>query len=530
MPGHIVYKMGATTGGRGSCGMCCGGGPSTMEDALRRLFRDCFGAAVQSVAPIKSDGSGRRYWRLRGGGRTAVGVHGPDAAENRAFLVFSRHFRVSGLPVAEIYAEDASQGIYLQEDLGDQTLFAFLTEHRKSGLFPNAAIALYEKVVEQLPRFQIEAGRTLDYGVCYPRPSFDARSILWDLNYFKYYFLRLAGIPFHEQELEDDFQRFTAFLLEAGQDWFMYRDFQSRNIMIRADEPWFIDYQGGRHGPLQYDIASLLYDAKADIPPEVRDHLLGRYLDAATAIAPISREQFLRYYPAYVYVRIMQAMGAYGLRGFYERKTHFLQSIPYAIRNLEYLLQTAQLPVELPALQAVFRSLVSTSRLRQFGQAELQLTVRVESFSYKDGVPVDERGHGGGFVFDCRGLPNPGRFEQYAELSGIDREVAEFLVGEVTVREFLKHVFAIVDQTVENYRSRNFTDLQVAFGCTGGRHRSVYCAERLAEYLRLKHPVRVRLTHRSLEPAPSSEPAPSPASGPATAPAPPPKPTPTPTS
>jgi len=472
-----------------------------VQDALLQLFRTHFGADATASLPLKSDGSGRKYWRLSTAGRTAVGVHGPDADENRAFLVFSRHFRHCGLPVPEIYADDADHGVYLQEDLGDSTLFGFLSEHRVPGEFPSAAVAFYEKAVQALPRFQIEAGRTLNYDVCYPRASFDQRSILWDLNYFKYYFLRLAGIPFHEQDLEDDFQRFAAFLLEAGQEYFLYRDFQSRNIMLRDGAPWFIDYQGGRRGPLQYDIASLLYDAKADIPPEVRDHLLQCYLDAATTIAPISRERFLRYYPAYVLVRIMQAMGAYGLRGFYERKTHFLQSIPYAVRNLEYVLRTTQLPLELPALTRVFQSLVSSSKLRHYGQADLQLTVHVQSFSYKDSLPQDDSGHGGGFVFDCRALPNPGRHERFASLSGRDREVVEFLRDDAAVREFLRHAIALVDRSVENYRSRNFTNLSVAFGCTGGRHRSVYCAERLAEHLRLNHPVQVRLAHLALEAA-----------------------------
>ncbi len=471
-----------------------------MEEALLQLFQARYGA-VDNLAPLKSDGSGRKYWRLSGAGRTAVGVHGPDADENRAFLVFSRHFRQCGLPVPEIYAEDAAHGVYLQEDLGDITLFGFLAGHRLPSGFPPAATALYEKVVRLLPRFQIEAGRTLNYEVCYPRPSFDQRSILWDLNYFKYYFLRLAGIPFHEQQLEDDFQRFAAFLLEAGQGHFLYRDFQSRNIMIRNGEPWFIDYQGGRRGPLQYDIASLLYDAKADVPPQLRDRLLHLYLDAANEIAPLQRERFLHYYPAYVLVRIMQAMGAYGLRGFYERKTHFLQSIPYAVRNLEYLLQTSPLPVELPALSRVFQALVSSSKLRHYGQVDLQLTVRVQSFSFKEGMPQDDSGHGGGFVFDCRALPNPGRHERFAPLTGKDREVADFLKNDAAVREFLRHAIALVDRSVENYRNRNFTNLTVAFGCTGGRHRSVYCAERLAEHLRLQHPVQVKVAHLALEPA-----------------------------
>jgi aminoglycoside/choline kinase family phosphotransferase len=472
-----------------------------MQEALGKLFRSRFGSSADTFVALKSDGSGRKYWRLLGAGQSAVGVHGPDADENRAFLVFSQHFRNSGLPVPEIYAQDAEHGLYLQEDLGDITLFRFLTEHRTPGGFPAAAIQLYEKAVRLLPRFQVEAGRTLDYSVCYPRPSFDQRSILWDLNYFKYYFLRLAGIPFHEQQLEDDFQRFAAFLLETGQDYFLYRDFQSRNIMIRDGEPWFIDYQGGRRGPLQYDIASILYDAKADIPPDVRDSLLHIYLDAAVGFAGTTRERFLHHYPAYVLVRIMQALGAYGLRGFYERKTHFLQSIPYAVRNLEHVLRTTQLPVELPALMRVFHALVSSSKLRHFGQADLQLTVHLQSFAYKDGVPQDDSGHGGGFVFDCRALPNPGRQARFAPQTGKDPEVAEFLGQDPTVRDFLRHVFALIDRSVDNYRSRNFTNLSVAFGCTGGRHRSVFCAERLAEHLALDQAVQVKLVHRGLEAA-----------------------------
>lgn len=473
-----------------------------VQPMLEQLFRERFGTGVEAISSLKSDGSGRTYWRLAGGGRTAVGVRGPDADENRAFLVFSRHFRAAGLQVPEIYAENAAQGVYLQEDLGDTTLFAFLSKLRTpGGEFPAPVVDLYEKVVRELPRFQIVGGRTLNYDVCYPRASFDLRSILWDLNYFKYYFLRLANVPFHEQQLEDDFQRFAAFLLDAGQDYFLYRDFQSRNVMIRNGEPWFIDYQGGRRGPLQYDIASLLYDAKADIPPEVRTHLLHKYLDAATALAPdLARDKFLHAFPAYVYVRILQAFGAYGLRGFYERKTHFLQSIPYAIRNLEYLMQTAPLPLELPAMQAVFRALVASSRLRSFGTANPELTVQVHSFSYKEAPPQDDSGHGGGFVFDCRALPNPGRHEQYAPLTGRDAPVQQYLVNEAPVRDFLQHIFALVDQSVDTYRKRNFTHLSVSFGCTGGRHRSVYCAERLAEHLRQQHGVRVEVSHRTLEP------------------------------
>jgi len=469
--------------------------PSALDLPLRGLFESRFGETARDVVPLKGDASDRKIFRLSARSRTAIGVLNPDFRENRAFLEFSRHFRGAGLPVPEIYAEDLDRGIYLEEDLGDTTLFLFLTAARRDEGFPAEALGLYRKVVEFLPRFQIEAGRTLNYEVCYPRASFDKQSMMWDLNYFKYYFLRLAKIPFSEQALEDDFERLAAFLLRAERRFFLYRDFQSRNIMVRDGAPFFIDYQGGRRGALQYDLASLLFDAKADLPPEVRDELVERYLEAASKLEPIDRAAFLIAYPGFVYIRIMQAMGAYGLRGFYERKQHFLASIPYAVRNLEYLLRTVELPVELPELTQVWRRLVASSLLRQLGTASLKLTVRIESFSYQDGVPTDEKGHGGGYVFDCRALPNPGRFTEYAKLTGRDDAVIAFLEQEPAVRDFLDHVFALIGQTVENYQTRNFTDLLVAFGCTGGQHRSVYCAERLAAQVREKYQVNVEVRH-----------------------------------
>jgi len=470
-----------------------------LEQPLTALFETRFGEPVERVVSLKGDASDRKLFRLSAASRTAIGVVNPDVLENRAFLEFSRHFRTCGLPVPQIYAVDLDRGMYLEEDLGDTTLFQLLSANRAEGGLSSETLALYRTVIESLPRFQIEAGRTLNYDVCYPRSSFDKQSMLWDLNYFKYYFLRLAKIPFSEQALEDDFERFTEFLLDAERRFFLYRDFQSRNIMIRDGRPFFIDYQGGRRGALQYDVASLLFDAKADLPFEVRDELLERYLEAAERLEPIDRKTFLAYYPGFVYIRIMQAMGAYGLRGFYERKHHFLASIPYAIRNLEVLLRTAELPIELPELTQVWRRLIASSSLRQFGTASLKLTVRIQSFSYMDGLPTDEKGHGGGYVFDCRALPNPGRFEQYAKLTGRDEPVIAFLENEPAVGNFIGHVFGVIDGTVENYQQRNFTDLLVAFGCTGGQHRSVYCAERLARHLREKFQVYVEVRHLAQE-------------------------------
>lgn len=467
-----------------------------MDKALRELFARRYGGPPETATPLKGDGSSRNLYRLASGGHSAIGVIGPDRRENAAFLAFSRHFRSRGLDVPEIYEADEAAGIYLEEDLGDTTLFDFLSKNRGPQGPSVAVVEAYEKAVRQLPRFQITVGKTLDYGACHPRSSFDKQSMLWDLNYFKYYFLRLAGVPFDEQALEDDFERLSEFLLEAPRDFFLYRDFQSRNIMLRDGRPWFIDYQGGRKGALQYDIASLLFDAKADLPQALRDRLLELYLKEAGSLAFLDRQAFLERYHSFVFIRIMQALGAYGLRGFYERKTHFLQSIPYAVKNLEYLLGSGPLPVRLPALMEIFKRLTETEALRRFGAASPALTVRIQSFSYKNGMPADEKGHGGGFVFDCRCLPNPGRQPRYAQQTGKDADIIQFLESEPAVGRFLDHAVGLVTAAVENYRGRGFTDLFVAFGCTGGRHRSVYCAELLARRLRQSHCVAVEITHR----------------------------------
>src|ERR1700756_2668902 len=309
-------------------------------DVLKRLFEQHFHTPVDSVQAVQGElgGSGRKIIRLTAKGVSAIGILYGIREENVAFLEFSRHFRKHGLPVPEIYGEDLDQGAYLEQDLGDTSLFELLSENRNGEVIAPKVANAYREVIATLPRFQIEAGRDLNYKVCYPRGSFDRQSISWDLNYFKYYFLRLAGIPFSEQALEDDFGRLTKFLLSAPRDYFLYRDFQSRNVMLRDGQPYFLDYQGGRKGALQYDIASLLYDAKADLPPELRQQLLDHYLDTLAGFVDLKRDAFMHHYYAYVYIRIMQALGAYGFRGFYERKVHFLQSVPYALKNLRWLL------------------------------------------------------------------------------------------------------------------------------------------------------------------------------------------------
>jgi len=470
-----------------------------MEENLKELFTNYFGEPVEAIAPLKGGGSDRKLYRLTSTNRSVIGAINLDRQENVAFLEFSKHFRRSGLSVPLIYTENLDKGIYLEEDLGDTTLFQLIHDIRSREGFSSHLVDVYTQVVKILPQFQIVASKTLDYKLCYPRGNFDKQSMMWDLNYFKYYFLKLAPIPFNEQGLEDDFEQFTEYLLAAKRDFFLYRDFQSRNIMIKNGVPYFIDYQGGRKGALQYDIASLLFDAKADIPFEIRDELLNRYLEAAAGLTKIGREEFMKYYYGYVYIRIIQALGAYGFRGFYQRKSHFLQSVPYAIRNLEVLLRTVELPVALPTLLQILKSITSSSFLRQIAEVQLKLTVRIKSFSYRSGIPNDEKGYGGGFVFDCRALPNPGRLEQLNKLTGEAPEVIAFLEKEQIVQRYIHHIYEMISIVVENYKSRNFTDLMIAFGCTGGRHRSVYCANLLAQHLREKYDFNVEVRHHELE-------------------------------
>jgi len=470
-------------------------------DVLQKLFEQHFHAPAARVQPLQGElgGSGRKIIRLSGDKVSAIGILYGVREENAAFLEFSRHFRKHGLPVPEIYSEDLSHGAYLEEDLGDTTLYEFLSKHRVGENIAPQAVEAYRKVVGVLPRFQVEAGRDLNYKVCYPRGSFDRQSITWDLNYFKYYFLRLAGIPFNEQALEDDFDCLTNFLLSANCDYFLYRDFQSRNIMLRDGKPFFLDYQGGRKGALQYDIASLLYDAKADLPPELRQQLFDLYLEQLSGFVDVKRETFLEFYYAYVYVRILQALGAYGFRGFYERKAHFLQSVPYALKNLRWLLHNVKLPIALPTLMEAFNSMLASEKLQGLASEAENLTVRILSFSFHRGMPKDESGHGGGFVFDGRSLPNPGREERFKTLTGRDAPVIDYLNQQESVHQFLASVMSLVDASVNEYQRRGFKSLMVSFGCTGGQHRSVYLAEQLAKRLRGRNGVDVVVRHRELE-------------------------------
>jgi len=482
--------------------------PSGLVDRASALFREWRGETPAEVSPVAGDGSARRYWRLASAdGATAVGAYGPDRDENRAFFSFTRTFRDAGLPVPDLYAVDEAAGIWLLEDLGDTTLFRALDTERGPGVdeFPEEMMPLYRRVLELLPRFQVEGGSTIDFRVAYPRAAFDRQSILWDLNYFKYHFLKLAHVPFNEATLERDFGRLARFLLRADTSHFLYRDLQSRNVMVRdgvdGRTPWFIDYQGGRRGALQYDVASLLYDAKANLGESRRRLLLDHYLSALAGEHPVDRDEFLEYWPGYVLVRILQALGAYGYRGFFERKPRFLESVPYTAANLTALLEGG-LPLEMPELRRVLDHIAQRwqgqpAATNQGAAATGTLTLVTGSFRFSGGTPLDPSGHGGGYVLDCRGLPNPGREPAYRDLTGLDPATVAWFEARPEVQEFWGRVRPLVDAHLAEYRRRGFEHLSVHFGCTGGQHRSVYLAERLAEHVRAEFPdVRVSIVHR----------------------------------
>ncbi len=470
---------------------------------LLNLFTNYSGEEASIINPLPESGSNRKYFLISSASAKVIGAYNPDRKENTAFISMSRLFQKHNLNVPIILAENLDKNIYLTEYLGDTTLFSFMSGIRKDNNFPDELVGIYKNVIEALPGFQITAGKDIDYKICYPRESFDRQSMMWDLNYFKYYFLRLAQIHFDEQQLEDDFNTFISYLLSADCNYFLYRDFQSRNIMLKEGILYFIDYQGGRRGALQYDIASLLYDAKADIPEEVRDNLLNFYVEKLNAFyfpnVKNFKNDFLKYYQGYSLIRIMQAMGAYGFRGFYEKKTLFLQSIPYAVRNIQHILDNLILPVKLPALLDVLSKISSSDSIKKIAIQNNVLTVSINSFSYKNHIPIDESGNGGGFVFDCRAVPNPGREEQYKTLTGKDPQVIKFLDDDNEMKAFINNVFALIDQSVTKYQVRGFTSLMVNFGCTGGQHRSVYSAERLAEHLNNKSNLKIILHHTQLE-------------------------------
>ena len=461
-------------------------------ELLAQLYQSYTGEAPTSIEPLPGAGSNRKYFRLKGK-ESLIGVYGTSTEENRAFIYMTRHFSQKGLPVPRILAEAADQSAYLQDDLGDISLFQFIKQGRESGNFSDEETNILKRTIRLLPQIQFEGSKDMDFSYCYPLATFNRRSVLWDLNYFKYCFLKATGLEFQENLLEDDFERMADTLLQIEPQVFMYRDFQSRNIMIREEKPYFIDFQGGRKGPFYYDVASFLWQAKANYPDSLRQELLDEYLDALRPYHAIDKEQFLTTLRHFVLFRTLQVLGAYGFRGYFEKKAHFIQSVPYAIENLRQLLET-DFP-EYPYLCLMLRKL---TELPQFASIRnrRKLTVRVMSFSYKKGIPEDPSGNGGGYVFDCRAVHNPGKYEQYKQLTGRDKPVIDFLEQDGEILQFLEHVDALADAHVQRFLERGFTNLSICFGCTGGQHRSVYSAEHVAHHLNEKFGIRIRLIHR----------------------------------
>ena len=469
----------------------------SLEKSFKQLYLTWAGESPTSLLPLAPSGSKRIYYRAESENNSAICTFNEDVAENKTFIYFSQHFSAANLPVPQVFEHAPDFKTYLQEDLGATSLYSFLINRKEK--FSPTLTHLYEESVSRLASIQIKGHENLDYDQCFGAKAFDKQSILWDLNLFKYYFLKLAHIPFDETKLEKDFSTFADYLLQAPQDYFMFRDFQTRNIMIKNNKPYFIDFQGGRKGALQYDLASLLFQAKANLPHEVRAHLLDHYLDKASELTTIDKKAFkLHYYP-YAMVRSMQVLGAYGFRGLYERKKHFLESIPFAINNIRWLIQKMPQDLPTPELQKVWQSISNNHSFdaidRALGKSAL-LEIDVKSFSYKKGIPETTSSHGGGFVFDCRFLHNPGRYEPYKHITGRDESVINFLKQHSEMPAFLNNVRHIVDAAVQNYLERSFDHLSIYFGCTGGQHRSVYAADQIAHYLHDTYGVKVNLLHR----------------------------------
>ena len=486
-----------------------------MEELLCALFQKSLGIKAGEIKALTASGSNRRYYRITQAPHTsealwgphedtqisAIGVEGTSRDENRAFLYMARHFAEKGLNVPRVLGVSADEMNYIQEDLGDTLLFDYIADGRKSGVFNDKEKAMLQKTLRALARLQTKGAEDFDFQKCYPQPEFNLRSIQWDLHYFKYCFLKATGLDFQENKLEDEFERLAYILLQQRMPTFMYRDFQSRNVMIKTEHtaqgeeltPYFIDFQGGRKGPVHYDVASFLWQAKANFSQELRDELVETYLDELQQHMPVNREEFRETLKHFVLFRTMQVLGAYGFRGYFEKKPHFLQSIPFAIDNLRQLLASAS--EDYPYLIEVLQSM---TEMQQFKEVSVRhpLVVKVYSFSYKKGIPADGSGNGGGFVFDCRGVNNPGKYERYNFFTGMDEPVIQFIEQDGEMKPFLEAAQTMVDASVKRYMERGFRNLMVCFGCTGGQHRSVYAAEKTAQHINEKFGVEVQLIHR----------------------------------
>ena len=464
---------------------------------MENLFTAYFGVELQSCEPLSGSGSNRRYFRLSAEGRSCMGVIGTDARENNAFIKLAEHFRSKGINVPQVYAVSEDGMTYIQADLGSRMLSDDVAAALKEGgYFPESPVVeLLCRTMSKLPTIQFKGAEGLDFSVCYPQPAFDYRMVMFDLNYFKYCFLKPSGLEFDETRLQDEFESLAQDLLEDSGNTFLYRDFNARNVMIKDGEPYFIDFQGGRRGPIYYDVASFVWQARFRYPQWLKEKMIESYLEALKEYTDVDRRRFDDRLRLSVLFRTLQVLGAYGFRGLVEQKAQFVVSIAPALANLKELI--AEPFDAYPYLMDVLGGLTRLPRFAEDVAHEGTLEVKVYSFSYKKGIPQDMSGNGGGYVFDCRAIHNPGRYEPYKKLTGRDEPVIRFLEDDGEITEFLNHIYAIVDSHVERYIRRGFSNLMMSFGCTGGQHRSVYSAEHVAHHIADKYPhVRVRLIHR----------------------------------
>ena len=467
-------------------------------DSIKELYKQWNGQEPASLDVLPQSGSERRYFRFHGKDGSVIGTYGANIKENETFIYFSRHFKKKNLAVPEIFAISDDQVCYLQEDFGDISLLNRLESEKFSG----SVYDLFKKSLEVLAMLQVKGDEGLNYHFCLTNKEFGRQAILADLLYFKYYFLDALRRPYDKQKLLDDFEALSNYLTHTEYKYFMFRDFQSRNILIKKDDSvHFIDYQGGMKGAPQYDVASMLWQARANLPDEWKEDLLTDYMNAFEKLinAQLDRNLFRSQYNGYVLIRLLQVLGAYGFRGLFERKAQFLTSIPLALTNLKKFFTNQNFGIVVPEFRKVLDLCVSDNVIEQFtplqATEQTPLIVKINSFSYRDKIPVDDSGNGGGFIFDCRGILNPGRIEEFKTQHGRDKSVKDFLEQQTRMTEFLNSAFDIVDITVEDYIRRGFASLMVSFGCTGGQHRSVYAADALARHLRNKFKVKIELKH-----------------------------------
>lgn len=472
---------------------------ATIIDRVREFFYSWKpDSAEVEINQLPKAGSERLYFRVSTPQRSYIVTYNQNLPENRTFIEFSRHFHTNQVAVPELYHSSADGYFYAQSDLGQSSLFDIV---QKEG-FTEHTFQLYQKTLHQLAHLQIKGGKGLNYDYCIATRSFDRQAIYSDLLYFKYYFLRALQLPYDKNLLLNDFETLSLYLTQERNKFFMHRDCQSRNVMVSDHSVYFIDYQGGMQGALQYDVASMLWQAKAALPYEWRDELVAYYFEKANELlgGQLNNRDFIDNYHGFVLIRMLQTLGAYGFRGLFERKPHFISSIPYALKNLKWFLENKTMPIRLPELQKALNAMVEEPVIQRFenirATSASKLVVKICSFSYKAGIPDDSSGNGGGFVFDCRGILNPGRFDEYKKLTGRDKPVIDFLMYRTEMPAFLQHVYSLVDISVSDYLKRDFESLSINFGCTGGQHRSVFAADQLASHLASKFGCNIELSHK----------------------------------